>query len=216
MASKRPLTSQGKPFPKCPQRRQICGGLPSAIPRALYYCRARRGRNLARRRRERSRVRAALVLHSPIMPRLAPPGPVFGNCRPGVWQYHQLPASSGATCLDGSPYGFFFLDGTPVPKSEPRSMRFNESWLLLFEGGGWCWSPEDCAFRAETKSGSSSDWHHPNKSISIGGLVNKCCFCTRFCRFRPPPASRGSSLPLRLFLWPRILPKRSAARSSRQ
>ena len=118
------------------------------------------------------------------MPRLAPPGPVFGNCRPGVWQYHQLPASSGATCLDGSPYGFFFLDGTPVPKSEPRSMRFNESWLLLFEGGGWCWSPEDCAFRAETKSGSSSDWHHPNKSISIGGLVNKCCFCTRFCRFR--------------------------------
>jgi hypothetical protein len=62
-------------------------------------------------------------------------------------------------------------------------MRFNESWLIFFEGGGWCWSPEDCAMRAESASGSSLQWPK-NGSISIGGLVNKCCFCTKFCRFR--------------------------------
>ena len=64
-------------------------------------------------------------------------------------------------------------------------MRYNESWLLYFEGGGWCWSPEDCALRAESKGGSSTAWpRHDNGSVSIGGLVNRCCFCTKFCRFR--------------------------------
>ena len=63
-------------------------------------------------------------------------------------------------------------------------MRFNESWLIFFEGGGWCNSPEDCTFRAETKAGSSLHWPRNNQTISIGGLANRCCFCTRFCKFR--------------------------------
>ena len=63
-------------------------------------------------------------------------------------------------------------------------MRYNESWLLLFEGGGWCWSPEDCAMRADSKQGSSKDWPKNSDKIAIGGLANRCCFCTKFCRFR--------------------------------
>ena len=116
------------------------------------------------------------------MPRLSPPGRIFGNCQPVHWRYHEVPLSSGATCLDGSPYGFYFMDGLPN-KREPKTMRFNESWVLYLEGGGWCSSPEDCALRAETKSGSSVGWPR-NGTISIGGLVNRCCFCTRFCKFR--------------------------------
>ena len=117
------------------------------------------------------------------MPRLAPPGRVYGACQPSNWRYHEIPiATTGATCLDGSPYGFYFTDGIPS-RREPRSMRYNESWVLFFEGGGWCWSPEDCALRAEQKSGSSTTWQK-NSTVSLGGLVNRCCFCTKFCRFR--------------------------------
>ena len=73
------------------------------------------------------------------------------------------------------------MDGIPH-RQEPPNMKFNESWLILFEGGGWCWSPEDCALRANSKLGSSLQWQ--KKDIVIGGLVNRCCFCTKFCRFR--------------------------------
>ena len=117
------------------------------------------------------------------MPKLPPPGRTFGSCQPGAWRYHELPPSSGATCLDGSPYGFYFIEGV-VTRKEPPTMHYNESWLLLFEGGGWCWSPEDCALRADSKLGSSSAWPKGNGNVTIGGLVNRCCFCTKFCRFR--------------------------------
>ena len=72
------------------------------------------------------------------MPRLPPPGRTFGSCQPGSWRYHELPASAGATCLDGSPYGFYFMNGIVNRRDK---MRYNETWLLLFEGGGW--SPVD-------------------------------------------------------------------------
>ena len=113
------------------------------------------------------------------MPRLPPPGRTFGSCQPGSWRYHELPASAGATCLDGSPYGFYFMNGIVNRRDK---MRYNETWLLLFEGGGWCWSPEDCAMRASTKQGSSKYWQKGN--VTIGGLVNRCCFCSKFCRTR--------------------------------
>lgn len=87
------------------------------------------------------------------------------------------------TCLDGSPYGFYVGDSHPFGRMWPRTMLHNESWLLLFEGGGWCWSPEDCALRAESQQGSSKAWMRTD-NVSIGGIVNRCCFCTKFCRFR--------------------------------
>lgn len=159
------------------------------------------------------------------MPRLAPPGRTFGNCLPGSWKFHEVPSHTGATCLDGSPYGFYFMEGTPT-KREPRSMKFNESWLLLFEGGGWCFSPEDCALRADSKLGSSREWKRTDDGLSIGGLVNRCCFCTKFCRFRRVylkscdghsfagnatiPAPGGVSLPLQRSI---TTPMRSAGRA---
>ena len=116
------------------------------------------------------------------MPKLAPPGRNVGNCQPGSWTFHELPNSDQrTTCLDGSPYGFYYMAAVPNPRREPPSMRNNDSWLLNFEGGGWCFSPEDCAVRSEGRAGSSLHWE--KSAISIGGVVNKCCFCTRFCRF---------------------------------
>lgn len=41
-------------------------------------------------------------------------------------------------------------------------------------------SEEDCAARALTHRGSSKSW---NNQTSIGGLLNRCCYFTRFCQF---------------------------------
>lgn len=128
------------------------------------------------------------------MPRVAPPGGrVYAACLPTTWRFHELPiAATGAMCLDGSPYGFFF-DGGPGESSTPSrasrkramsGMSNNESWVIFFEGGGWCVSPEDCAMRAEGVGGSSSAWLKDESKTAFGGLVNRCCFFTHFCRFR--------------------------------
>ena len=103
--------------------------------------------------------------------------PQTGNCRVGEWRLHLLPESSGAVCLDGSPAGFYYF---PAPPGTKRFKSTNQSWVLFFEGGGWCMSENDCALRATTKTGSSRSWH---RSGSFGGVLNKCCFCTSFCTF---------------------------------
>ncbi|KAL1522194.1 hypothetical protein AB1Y20_021832 [Prymnesium parvum] len=100
---------------------------------------------------------------------------VFGNCRQGSWEQHLLPLHTGAVCLDGSAAGFYYFKSP-----SPSHREFNRSWLLFFEGGGWCVSPDECAARATTARGSSRAW--PNQT-SFGGLLHKCCYFTRFCQF---------------------------------
>ena len=39
-----------------------------------------------------------------------------------------LPQDDGASCLDGSPYGVYFLP----------SRSASTKWTVYFEGGGWC------------------------------------------------------------------------------
>ncbi|EDQ86486.1 uncharacterized protein MONBRDRAFT_38375 [Monosiga brevicollis MX1] len=53
----------------------------------------------------------------------------------------------GARCLDGSPGGYYWRAG-----SAANATKF----LLVFNGGGWCYSLEDCAARAKTNLGTST------------------------------------------------------------
>ena len=101
---------------------------------------------------------------------LPPRGPQYGNCKPTRWTWHELP---DVTCLDGSPAGFYHTRAIgPV---------FAHSWVIYFEGGGWCVSPEDCALRGTTTRGSSRHW--PGNGTRFGQLLHMCCFATPFCRF---------------------------------
>mmetsp|Transcript_25066 Transcript_25066/g.50393 ORF Transcript_25066/g.50393 Transcript_25066/m.50393 type:complete len:417 (-) Transcript_25066:35-1285(-) len=111
-----------------------------------------------------------MLLFSAPLSSLPPRGPQFGNCKPTKWVWHPLPS---ATCLDGSSAGFYH-----TPAFNPA---FKRSWLIYFEGGGWCVSPEDCALRATGTRGSSVRW--PGNGTNFGLLLNKCCFATPFCRF---------------------------------
>lgn len=55
-------------------------------------------------------------------------------------------ASRGAVCLDGSPPAYHLHRGSGAGA---------RSWLLQFEGGGWCNDVPSCAERAGTRRGST-------------------------------------------------------------
>jgi hypothetical protein len=50
-----------------------------------------------------------------------------------VWETVELPASTGASCSNGSPYRFF-VNRTP----------FTSKTVVMFEGGGACWEQQGC------------------------------------------------------------------------
>jgi hypothetical protein len=54
-----------------------------------------------------------------------------------------------ARCLDGSPAGFWFL---------PGHGSGSDKFLTHHQGGGWCFSIDECYWRSLTSVGSSSDW----------------------------------------------------------
>eukprot|EP00026_Physarum_polycephalum_P006827 Phypoly_transcript_06880.p1 GENE.Phypoly_transcript_06880~~Phypoly_transcript_06880.p1 ORF type:complete len:390 (+),score=50.24 Phypoly_transcript_06880:338-1507(+) len=70
----------------------------------------------------------------------------------------------GARCLDGTPSGFFYLNGTNINKTK---------WVLFLEGGGLCIpnathynyskdQADDCYERAKSPLGSSHNFTYPN------------------------------------------------------
>eukprot|EP00666_Eupelagonemidae_sp_cell4sb_P001038 gene1038-6767_t len=59
-----------------------------------------------------------------------------------------LDPSTGALCLDGTPGGYYSRPGTTEPKS----------WVVHFEGGGWCVDEDRCLKRSTTAIGSSKGW----------------------------------------------------------
>lgn len=106
---------------------------------------------------------------------LAPSRQQSPHCTPlGVWNLHLLPLETGATCLDGSRAGFYYV---PSPSEHPM---LRDSWVFFFEGGGWCVGDEDCSARAKTSRGSSRTWQN---QTAVGGILNRCCYFTRFCQF---------------------------------
>ena len=62
-----------------------------------------------------------------------------------------LPQNSGnmsPACLDGSPYGFYFVPSTTGSKE----------WTISIEGGGWCYDEQECYSRSQMNLGSSKAW----------------------------------------------------------
>ncbi|GJP49095.1 hypothetical protein CLOM_g8355 [Closterium sp. NIES-68] len=69
-----------------------------------------------------------------------------------------LPANAlGATCLDGSPPGYYFRPGTGAGK---------RMWHIYLPGGAWCGSAADCVARSKTWLGSSTFYpDDPNSEV---------------------------------------------------
>lgn len=67
------------------------------------------------------------------------------------------PAATGARCLDGSAPGYWI-----------RRSSATTGYVLHHEGGGWCWTAEECAGRAKTALGSSAAWPQ------VGSCYGRC------------------------------------------
>ena len=64
-----------------------------------------------------------------------------------------------AVCLDGSPAGYYYAPGS------------RGQWLLYLQGGGWCYTPAICAWRARLgEHGSSTRWSPYMDAEKIPGL----------------------------------------------
>jgi len=102
----------------------------------------------------------------------AQPLPKHIPWRQGSWQLHQLNESASTVCLDGSPAAFSFWPAVVDVR--------NTHWLIAFQGGGWCWSRQDCTVRSRSSMGSSSSWHPP---VEGGILARSCHVAPEFCTY---------------------------------
>lgn len=72
-------------------------------------------------------------------------------------------ASNGALCLDGTPGGYYFAPGSGSGANK---------WIIFFQGGGWCYSEDDCWGRSKTALGSSKFW---GPTMDMGGITSDDC-----------------------------------------
>jgi hypothetical protein len=72
----------------------------------------------------------------------------FVRCEKDGFLLKLLDPRSGASCLDGTPGGFYLR---PSKTNSPN-------WIVHFQGGGWCLDEQDCLERSKTDFGSSAHW----------------------------------------------------------
>jgi len=79
-----------------------------------------------------------------------------------------------AVCLDGSP-GIFWL----------HRGNTTSNWVIAFEGGGWCYTPEDCWQRSQTELGTSKTMtsKQEGKGMFSGTFNPDCKKNPTFCEF---------------------------------
>lgn len=100
------------------------------------------------------------------------PLPKYIPWRKGRWISHALNGTPGAVCLDGSP-------ATMSVWPAVLPIR-NTSWVVAFQGGGWCWTPQDCALRSTSGMGSSA---HVQPPLEGGILSSSCHIAPEFCTY---------------------------------
>jgi len=87
-----------------------------------------------------------------------------------------LPLDTEAACLDGSPYGFYFVPSTTN----------STKWTVSIQGGGWCYDEDLCLSRASTRLGSSTKWATTSScgcmNADVDGLISDCnCIFMPYC-----------------------------------
>ena len=84
-------------------------------------------------------------------------------------------AHEGAVCIDGTDAGFYL---TPGPDGDDANKN---NWVMYFEGGGWCYSEDDCHNRSFTDLGSSAKW--PANAGAEGPMSSSCLVNPDFCNY---------------------------------
>ena len=77
--------------------------------------------------------------------------------------------NNGAGCLDGSPGAYYISSNINMNMTNNTSQN---KWIIWFEGGGWCYSEQDCLQRSYTTRGSSKRYKKTFDMNSIAQLSN--------------------------------------------
>lgn len=83
-------------------------------------------------------------------------------------------AATGASCLDGSPAGYYLNTASPP----------STTWVLFLQGGGACLSasgPASCWLRYNTSLGSSTYWPAPTAQMGGNFFWRDCAANPAFC-----------------------------------
>eukprot|EP01061_Rhynchopus_euleeides_P003296 TRINITY_DN12565_c1_g2_i2.p1 TRINITY_DN12565_c1_g2~~TRINITY_DN12565_c1_g2_i2.p1 ORF type:complete len:374 (+),score=99.21 TRINITY_DN12565_c1_g2_i2:75-1124(+) len=81
--------------------------------------------------------------------------------------------ADGAVCLDGTPAALYFRKAT-----KPENAN---DWIMMIQGGGWCFNEPDCVHRTHMFLGSSSLM---GASMSTSGIMDADCDKNPdFCNF---------------------------------
>ncbi|MGF6352015.1 hypothetical protein [Variovorax sp. W2I14] len=80
-----------------------------------------------------------------------------------TWVEYTFPASSGASCMNGTPYRMYYK------VSSDAGMR--DKVLVDFEGGGACWDFQSC--RPDAETGAANPDGLPSGYIQGDGIVSK-------------------------------------------
>ena len=95
----------------------------------------------------------------------------------GPAEFIKLSSETGAACLDGSPFGFYFR----------KSSTGSTQWTVGIQGGGWCYDEKACLHRANTTLGSSKAWGKTfecncRNVRDTSGFADDCnCVYLRYC-----------------------------------
>ena len=85
--------------------------------------------------------------------------------------------TGGARCLDGTPGGFYMDE--PGRRAQPADLG---AFHVHFEGGGWCYSDDECETRAQTMgSGGSRTWRSLWEDPPGGLFSDDCAVNPAFC-----------------------------------
>ena len=130
--------------------------------------------------------------------------PALGGSAPLTLLPQHQGDHESAACLDGSPYGFYY-----VPATNPAST----SWTIFLQGGGWCEDEVSCTNKLQTDRGSSH--YFPamqgcnSMNVAEDGTIDQEAHCifmpycdgASFSGYRgkpwPVPGSSASSLTFR-------------------
>lgn len=99
---------------------------------------------------------------------------VFGDAVQGAVPLTLLPQDKGnesPACLDGSPYGFYFVPSTTG----------STKWTINIQGGGWCYDEEKCFSRSQGSLGSSKFFNPTSgcgcMNVNEDGTMDGNCNC---------------------------------------
>ena len=135
-----------------------CPGWASGGAAQCFDCAETHATDLGRHNCSRASVEALCHGRAPSPP--GPPGPPLPPSGSAGLVLLDAAPGNGGLCLDGSQAGFYYDNSSAVANA-------TATWIIYLEGGGACYTEEDCTSRSKQALGSSKHWAQSKDACPI-------------------------------------------------